>query len=369
MIASSILQSALIMHILQFSAAITVVALLVWMLGRRWPEFTFLVCMLALVKSLVPPVIASPAGLFTQSWSLAYSPQLPSMGEDQAVQLKQLGSGLSEGGGLQAVAMEAMGFPAGYGQVFLTLVVVVWLVGICALLLRAGAEVVGLLRMVANASPAPGSIERLTSQLQEEMGISCRVRILISQQNFGPACIGLLRPKLILPSEMALHWDERLLRPILAHELVHARRGDMLWGLLQFLAQIVWWFHPLVWWLGRRASVLCERCCDDEVLTRGKCQAGDYAESLVRVLELRNSLQPLPLGALHVGSRYYYTAAGTLDGRSPIEVAHNAVEVAGYCADGRHDFARHAVGYRSRLATLSQQAGHSNAHHPVLSAG
>jgi tetratricopeptide (TPR) repeat protein len=90
-------------------------------------------------------------------------------------------------------------------------------------------------------------------------------------------------------------FPDRLLRPIIAHELVHARRGDIFWGYLQFLAQLIWWFHPLVWWMSKRANDLCERCCDLEVIRSRQCGASDYAESLVRVLELKSSLHAMPL--------------------------------------------------------------------------
>ena len=33
---------------------------------------------------------------------------------------------------------------------------------------------------------------------------------------------------------------------ILAHELIHVRRGDLA-GPVQAVAKALWWFHPLVW--------------------------------------------------------------------------------------------------------------------------
>src|SRR5215831_19436610 len=37
---------------------------------------------------------------------------------------------------------------------------------------------------------------------------------------------------------------------ILAHELCHVRRRDNLTATSQMAVQAVFWFHPLVWWLG-----------------------------------------------------------------------------------------------------------------------
>jgi beta-lactamase regulating signal transducer with metallopeptidase domain len=50
------------------------------------------------------------------------------------------------------------------------------------------------------------------------------------------------------------------------------------------LAEALFWFHPLVWWIERRLLDEQERACDEEVLRQG----GDpqvYAESILRICE------------------------------------------------------------------------------------
>ena len=49
------------------------------------------------------------------------------------------------------------------------------------------------------------------------------------------------------------------LEPILAHEIVHLRRLDTLAATLQVVSQILWWFHPLVWWANRRLLRGCRK--------------------------------------------------------------------------------------------------------------
>jgi bla regulator protein blaR1 len=39
---------------------------------------------------------------------------------------------------------------------------------------------------------------------------------------------------------------------ILAHESVHVRRHDNLTAAIYMLVEVVFWFHPLVWWIERR---------------------------------------------------------------------------------------------------------------------
>ena len=93
----------------------------------------------------------------------------------------------------------------------------------------------------------------------------------------------------------------------MAHELIHVRRGDILAGKLQLVAQLVWWFHPLVWWANREAGRERERCCDDEVVSGVGCKPARYARALLSVLEQKSRLRPLValagVRALEVTSR------------------------------------------------------------------
>lgn len=135
-----------------------------------------------------------------------------------------------------------------------------------------------------------GDVTRLAIQL----GIKQRVRVIISESNFGPMVFHSLRPVVILPESLVSSMSSREMEPIITHELLHLRRGDTIFGALQFFAQVVWWFHPLMWWACRQANRLCERCCDDEVVANLECSPKDYARSLLDTLELRASLSAAP---------------------------------------------------------------------------
>jgi hypothetical protein len=71
------------------------------------------------------------------------------------------------------------------------------------------------------------------------------------------------------------------------------RRGDTWVARLQLVAQIVWWFHPLVWWMNRELVRQRERCCDEEVVASLNGNRVNYARCLVNVLEAKLSLEPL----------------------------------------------------------------------------
>ena len=75
------------------------------------------------------------------------------------------------------------------------------------------------------------------------------------------------------------------LEAILAHELCHVRRRDNLTAAIHMLVQAIFWFHPLVWWLGVRLVDERERACDEEVLRLGTAPQA-YAEGILSVCKL-----------------------------------------------------------------------------------
>jgi BlaR1 peptidase M56/Carboxypeptidase regulatory-like domain len=64
-------------------------------------------------------------------------------------------------------------------------------------------------------------------------------------------------------------------------------------GKLQLVAQLIWWFHPLVWWANREACRERERCCDEEVVSGVGCKPVLYARTLLNVLEQKKRLRSL----------------------------------------------------------------------------
>ena len=99
-----------------------------------------------------------------------------------------------------------------------------------------------------------------------------------------PGVFGVFRPVLLLPEGIAQRLTPDQLRAVVAHEMSHVRRRDNVANAIHMLAEALFWFHPLVWWIERRLLDEQERACDEEVLREG----GDpqvYAESIMRICE------------------------------------------------------------------------------------
>jgi len=82
------------------------------------------------------------------------------------------------------------------------------------------------------------------------------------------------------------------LQAILQHEIAHVRRRDNLTGVIHRAVEVLFWFHPLVWWIGGRLIEARERACDESVLRSG-IDPEAYGEGILKVCELYLK-SPLP---------------------------------------------------------------------------
>jgi TonB family protein len=99
-----------------------------------------------------------------------------------------------------------------------------------------------------------------------------------------PGIFGIVRPVLLWPATISEHLQDSHLRAILAHEVSHVRRRDNLAATMHMAVEAIFWFHPIVWWLGARLVEERELACDEEVLQLGNSPS-IYAESILKTCE------------------------------------------------------------------------------------
>ncbi|HEY6344072.1 MAG TPA: M56 and DUF3738 domain-containing protein [Bryobacteraceae bacterium] len=99
-----------------------------------------------------------------------------------------------------------------------------------------------------------------------------------------PGVVGFLKPVLVLPALLLERLNPKQLDALLAHELSHVRRRDNLFAALHMGVETIFWFHPLVWWIGSRLLEERELACDEDVLRLG-CQPTDYVRGILTVCE------------------------------------------------------------------------------------
>jgi uncharacterized protein (TIGR03435 family) len=97
-----------------------------------------------------------------------------------------------------------------------------------------------------------------------------------------PGVVGIWRPVLLVPVGLESTLNADQLRAVVAHELHHIRRRDNLTSALHMAVETVFWFHPVVWWVGARLIDERERACDEYVVASGAAPDA-YAEAILHV--------------------------------------------------------------------------------------
>ena len=119
-----------------------------------------------------------------------------------------------------------------------------------------------------------------------------REEVYLADHITTPFVLGVLRPKVYLPSETPK--GERTF--IIAHERHHIRRHDPLWKLLGYAALCLHWFNPLVWLAFALAGKDMEMSCDEAVIRHlGEDVRAEYSQALLRLATHKKIITGMPL--------------------------------------------------------------------------
>ncbi len=125
-----------------------------------------------------------------------------------------------------------------------------------------------------------------------------RERIFECDEVDSPFILGLLRPRIYLPSGL----DEITKSHVLAHEQAHLKRLDHLWKPLGFVLLTIHWFNPVMW---LAYILLCrdiELACDEKVIKQlDKPAVRAYSEALVLCSVNHQMIAVCPLAFGEVG--------------------------------------------------------------------
>jgi bla regulator protein blaR1 len=108
------------------------------------------------------------------------------------------------------------------------------------------------------------------------------IPVIATSRTVEPGIFGLMRPVLIWPAGLSQRLDDAHIASIVAHEFEHVRRHDNLIAAFHSLVEAVFWFHPLVWWMGKKMTEERERACDEWVLEQN-VEPQTYADSILKV--------------------------------------------------------------------------------------
>jgi beta-lactamase regulating signal transducer with metallopeptidase domain/ketosteroid isomerase-like protein len=110
------------------------------------------------------------------------------------------------------------------------------------------------------------------------------IRLVVSRTVVEPGIYGAMRPTLVLPAGITAKLGEEQLHSVIEHEVQHIERRDNLTATVHMAVEAIFWFHPLVWWIGSRLLAEREFACDEAVMAKGVAPE-TYAGAILKVCE------------------------------------------------------------------------------------
>lgn len=174
------------------------------------------------------------------------------------------------------------------------IVLVTWVAGAISVLVWVVVKRIACQLVInGSAGTAQHPFQLTVERLRQRFGVKRSVTVAVTARSIGPAAVGIWRPTIVIPEWIVNSCRSDQLEQILGHELAHIRRRDGLAALLQIVASVLWWFHPLVWWANRRAILVRELCVDEEVLSRLECDRSEYAQTLIDIIARKRTMSGL----------------------------------------------------------------------------
>jgi bla regulator protein BlaR1 len=123
---------------------------------------------------------------------------------------------------------------------------------------------------------------RASSPFAAATPVAAGIEIRTAPTVLEPGVVGFRRPVILLPQGIDSYLTADQLGAVLAHEVCHVRRRDNLTAAMHMLVEAVFWFYPLVWWIGARLVATREQACDEHVVAE-TAEPIAYAEGIVSV--------------------------------------------------------------------------------------
>jgi TonB family protein len=124
-------------------------------------------------------------------------------------------------------------------------------------------------------------------------GVEASLRV--SGDVSSPVTFGWRKPVVLLPKAFP-GLDDRVQDAILCHEVLHVRRRDWLFTLVEELVRATFWFHPAIWWLLGEIGLAREQEVDRLAIEITQ-QRDEYMDALLAMAGSRGGLDlaPAPL--------------------------------------------------------------------------
>lgn len=139
------------------------------------------------------------------------------------------------------------------------------------------------------------SMTQQINRLAIQLNLRQKVRAYTSQFVKSPIVVGWMKPVILFPIGFINQLSSEEVDAIIAHELAHVYRLDNFFNILQSVVEVIFYYHPVVWWISSKVRTEREHACDDIVLRLGH-DSTTYAKALLQVQIFAQSTPALSMG-------------------------------------------------------------------------
>ncbi len=131
---------------------------------------------------------------------------------------------------------------------------------------------------------------------KKKLNIQRNVRVVSSDEYLSPFTLGTFSPKIFIPRSLIQSKQMETIHSVIAHEMVHIKHFDDLWMKFQNMVLLIYYFHPVVWYINRQMISAREYICDSAVLSRWEFSHRAYGRGIMDALRVNiiGSTSPFP---------------------------------------------------------------------------
>ncbi|MCH6201931.1 M48 family metalloprotease [Aquiflexum sp. LQ15W] len=160
----------------------------------------------------------------------------------------------------------------------------VWFLGAMLFLVRLATSLADIRNLRQKQHDRAESVwQQVLDKQLTSLKMSKPVQLLKSIHVEVPMTYGVWKPVVLIPAGLFFQLSPLQLEAIIAHELAHIKRHDYLVNLVQSILEVVFFFHPIFWWINMTAKEQRENACDDLAISMG-ISPKDLAFGLANVL-------------------------------------------------------------------------------------
>ena len=127
-----------------------------------------------------------------------------------------------------------------------------------------------------------------------------KIKTRVSDTICSPLMIGMVRPTLLLPKT---NISPEQLHNVLAHEMTHLKRNDILYKWFVSIVKCIHWLNPAIYFISKQINIDCEISCDLAVVKEmDEQQEKGYVETILSLLTHNNS-KAIPLTTGMTGNK------------------------------------------------------------------